>query len=120
MVVPSGGKNGNDSSERPGAAPARFRPPGATLVKPRYGLCVTARGGYGAMRAGSRRCASMATIGRVETELVLYPGEAHAFLSKGTPSCRADAARRIAEWTQRFCRQESVRPQPVSVASEPA
>jgi dipeptidyl aminopeptidase/acylaminoacyl peptidase len=32
------------------------------------------------------------------TELVLYPGEDHLFLSEGAPSCREDAAMRIVEW----------------------
>ncbi|MDB5889525.1 MAG: peptidase [Polaromonas sp.] len=36
------------------------------------------------------------------TELVLYPGEGHLFLSTGKPDCRADAATRIIDWLERY------------------
>lgn len=42
------------------------------------------------------------------TELVLYPGEGHAFLGEGKPSCRADAASRIVDWINRYaCKDET-------------
>lgn len=41
---------------------------------------------------------SMYRAGKAHAELVLYPGENHAFLAGGKPSCRADAAERIAAW----------------------
>lgn len=44
---------------------------------------------------------SMYRAARAPTELVLYPGESHAFLGEGRPSCRQDAARRIVDWISR-------------------
>jgi dipeptidyl aminopeptidase/acylaminoacyl peptidase len=41
---------------------------------------------------------SLYTSGNTKTELVLYPGEGHLFLSEGKPKCRADAATRIMDW----------------------
>ena len=41
---------------------------------------------------------SLHRAGTTPTELVLYPGEHHHFLSEGKPSCRTDAARRIIDW----------------------
>ncbi|MVT38849.1 prolyl oligopeptidase family serine peptidase [Acidovorax citrulli] len=43
-------------------------------------------------------------------ELVIYPGEGHAFTSAGTPSVREDAVRRIVEWLARWT-EPPVRPQ---------
>ena len=36
--------------------------------------------------------------GDTPAELVLYSGENHSFLGQGKPSCRVDAAQRIAGW----------------------
>jgi dipeptidyl aminopeptidase/acylaminoacyl peptidase len=36
--------------------------------------------------------------GGTAAELVLYPGEDHHFLGKGSPSVREDAAQRIVDW----------------------
>lgn len=44
---------------------------------------------------------SMLRAGDTPAELILYPGEGHTFLGEGTPSVRADAARRIVEWVTR-------------------
>jgi dipeptidyl aminopeptidase/acylaminoacyl peptidase len=44
---------------------------------------------------------SMLRAGETPAELVLYPGEDHHFLGQGTPSVRADAARRIVDWLNR-------------------
>ena len=41
---------------------------------------------------------SLMCAGDTPTELVLYPGENHAFLGEGKPSCRADASNRIVDW----------------------
>ena len=41
---------------------------------------------------------SLMRAGTTPAELVLYPGEDHHFLGEGTPSVRADAARRIIDW----------------------
>jgi dipeptidyl aminopeptidase/acylaminoacyl peptidase len=52
---------------------------------------------------------SMYRAGRAPAELVLYPGESHAFLGEGKPSCRQDAATRIVEWIGRHaCPSEPV------------
>lgn len=44
---------------------------------------------------------SLMRAGETPAELVLYPGEGHAFLGEGAPSVRADAARRIVDWVTR-------------------
>jgi len=41
---------------------------------------------------------SLMRAGDTATELVLYPGQDHHFLSDGAPSAREDAARRIIDW----------------------
>jgi len=38
----------------------------------------------------------------VPTELVLYPGAAHAFILLGPPSQRLDYARRVVDWVERY------------------
>ena len=45
---------------------------------------------------------SLLRAGDTPSELVLYPGEGHHFLDEGAPSCRVDAARRIADWVTRW------------------
>ncbi|RYZ12984.1 MAG: S9 family peptidase [Comamonadaceae bacterium] len=44
---------------------------------------------------------SLLRAGDTPAELVLYPGETHAFLGSGSPACREDAARRIIDWLAR-------------------
>ncbi|MDM0032171.1 prolyl oligopeptidase family serine peptidase [Variovorax sp. J22P271] len=45
---------------------------------------------------------SLSRAGNTPAELVLYPGETHAFLGSGAPSCREDAAACIVAWLNRF------------------
>lgn len=45
---------------------------------------------------------SLYRAGQTPAQLVLYPGETHSFLGEGTPSCRADAANRIACWLKYY------------------
>ena len=53
---------------------------------------------------------SLMRAGDTPTELVLYPGEDHSFLSQGKPSCRTDAARRIVDWiTGHACVDQALR-----------
>ena len=47
---------------------------------------------------------SLMRAGDTPAELVLYPGESHGFLGEGAPACREDAAGRIVEWLERWCR----------------
>ncbi|RYZ11206.1 MAG: S9 family peptidase [Comamonadaceae bacterium] len=58
---------------------------------------------------------SLARSGDTPTELVLYPGETHAFLASGAPSCREDAALRIMDWVERHALHrylDPARPEP--------
>lgn len=47
----------------------------------------------------------------VPTELVIYPGGSHIFPLAGRPSHRADYARRVVDWVERFARNPQ-RPRP--------
>ncbi|WP_051192011.1 serine hydrolase [Microbacterium luticocti] len=51
----------------------------------------------------------------VPSELVLYPGEAHAFILTGRPSHRADYSRRVVSWFERH-----LSPTPARAGIEPA
>ena len=67
---------------------------------------------------------SLLRAGDTPAELVLYPGEDHHLLSDGAPSCRVDAARRIAGWVTRWAAApvagDGVQREPQGTPLEPA
>lgn len=44
----------------------------------------------------------MSCASEAPAELVLYPNEGHGFLGSGAPECRADAAKRIVAWLEKY------------------